>query len=318
VSENRGLPTDGTFSFGSDTDAVAARLAQQRLEGKYRIIRVISNGGMGLIYLAVQIGLTLREVAIKTILPAFLANEVVVRRFEAEVKLLTLLDHPNLIPVLDSGCDPHFGPYVVLPVIRGQTIEQFVESHRRGGHLPDIGVLVKLALDIANGLNYLHVEKHIVHRDVSARNILVKDGREPVAVVIDLGIGRLLADEERLTATDVFIGAPSYASPEQLEKRRDVGPPADWYSFGMILYSVLSGRHPFTGVNRRAAPTEMSFVPLQLFRPAVPAPLADLIARLTAYHPAERPCGAEVVVELERLHRSLCCARASTGTNSLA
>jgi serine/threonine protein kinase len=308
MSENRGISTDGTFSFGNDTDAADAHLAQQRFEGKYRIIRVISNGGMGLVYLAVQIGITLREVAIKTILPAFLANEAVVRRFETEVKLLTLIDHPNLISVLDSGCEPHFGPFVVLPVIRGQTIEQFVESHRRAGNLPDIRVLVKLALDVANGLNYLHAEKHIVHRDVSARNILVKDGREPVAVVIDLGIGRLIADEERLTATDVFIGAPSYASPEQLEKRRDVGPPSDWYSFGVILYLALSGRHPFAGVARRFTPTEVSFMPLRLFRPAVPAPLADLVARLTAYHPAERPCGTEVVAALERLHRSLSCA----------
>lgn len=304
MSDDQGISSDGTFSCGDTQDAAAADLSQQLLENKYRIIGLINNGGMGLIYRAIQLGLVERVVAIKTILPCYVANEDAVKRFEREVRLLALLDHPNLIRVFDSGRDSRLGPFVVMPAVEGLTLEAFNERCRRAGTLPKMDVVVEIALNMARGLNYLH-HSGIVFRDVKPSNVLLPKSGAPVAVVIDLGIGRLIDDKEGFTGTDVFVGTPSYASPEQLERRRDVGAPSDWYSLGLVVLEALTGRHPLKGINRRTSAAEVSFLPIRLFRPDMPEALSELVGRLTAYRPEERACGAEVVERLERLGRSL-------------
>jgi serine/threonine-protein kinase len=225
----------------------AARLVPgQTLDGKYEILDKIGEGGMGEVYRARHIHLDEIRI-IKVTKPDPLGEGNEPRRFQAEARIATLVRHPNVAALYDFSQMPDGSSYyMVWEFINGITLEAWLTKY---GPLP-----VARALDVAQqvlaGLAEIHAQG-IVHRDLSPDNIMLKelpDGRLR-AKIIDLGIAKRVAAESlQMTATGMFVGKLKYCSPEQagaLPRGQTVDGRSDLYSFGVVLYEMLSGRPPF-------------------------------------------------------------------------
>src|SRR6266498_1688481 len=215
--------------------------------GRYEIRSKLGAGGMGEVYRArdMQLG---REVAIKVIASAFAIDKDRLRRFEQEACAAGALNHPNVLTVHDIST--HDGsPYVVSELLEGETLRQRISgtplAQRR---------VIEYALQIANGLAAAH-EKGIIHRDLKPDNIFItNDGR---VKILDFGLAKLIEPDGNQIQTDVptrgidtnpgvVVGTMGYMSPEQL-KGSPVDHRSDIFSFGAILYEMLSGRRAFHG-----------------------------------------------------------------------
>jgi serine/threonine-protein kinase len=225
----------------------AARLVPgQTLDGKYEILDKIGEGGMGEVYRARHVHLDEIRI-IKVTKPDPLGEGSEPRRFQEEARIATLVRHPNVAALYDFSRMPDGASYyMVWEFINGITLEAWLKKY---GPLP-----VARALDVAQqvlaGLAEIHAQG-IVHRDLSPDNIMLKelpDGRLQ-AKIIDLGIAKRVAAESlQMTGTGMFVGKLKYCSPEQagaLPRGQTVDGRSDLYSFGVVLYEMLSGRPPF-------------------------------------------------------------------------
>ena len=215
--------------------------------GPYEILALIGAGGMGEVYRAKDPRLG-RDVAIKVLPVSFSADTDRLRRFEQEARAAGILNHPNITVVYDIG--QHDGaPYVVQELLEGETLR----SALAGGKLSPRKA-IDTALQIAHGLAAAH-EKGIIHRDLKPENLFVtKDGR---VKILDFGLAKLTHQEEGGQATDlptasvgtepgVVMGTLGYMSPEQV-KGKPADARSDIFSFGSILYEMLSGQRAFQG-----------------------------------------------------------------------
>ncbi|HVT41261.1 MAG TPA: serine/threonine-protein kinase, partial [Gemmatimonadaceae bacterium] len=211
------------------------------LADRYTVERELGQGGMATVFLATDVRHE-REVAIKVLNPE-LAATIGAERFEREIKLAAKLQHPNILGLYDSGNADGLLFYV-MPFVRGESLRDRLE---REGQLP-VEDAVQLALEVADALGYAHAQG-IVHRDIKPENILLSNGH---ALVADFGIARAATEGgAKLTQTGVTMGTPSYMSPEQASGE-PVGPSADIYSLGCVLYEMLSGERPFNGATAQA------------------------------------------------------------------
>jgi tetratricopeptide (TPR) repeat protein len=224
-----------------------------------------------------------RRVAIKVLLPA-LASALGPERFLREIKLTAQLNHPHILPVLDSG-EAAGLLYYVMPFVDGESLRGRMDREKQ---LPIEDALL-VSREVADALSYAHSQS-VVHRDIKPENILISAGH---AVVADFGIARAIsaAGAERLTETGLAIGTPAYMSPEQAAGSKDLDGRTDLYSLGCVLFEMLAGEPPFTG------PTAESVVRQHLaveppavtnLRPTVPARVSEAIARSLAKAPADR------------------------------
>jgi serine/threonine protein kinase/tetratricopeptide (TPR) repeat protein len=211
--------------------------------GPYRLLRPISEGGMGVVYVAEQEKPVRRRVALKIIKPG-MDSRAVLARFEAERQALALMDHPNIATVLDAGATDSGRPYFVMELVRGGPVTEFCDQHR----LPPEARL-RLFLDVCHAIQHAH-HKGVIHRDIKPTNVLVArhDG-VPVVKVIDFGVAKATAQKltERtlFTAHGQMIGTPAYMSPEQAESGGlDVDTRSDVYALGVLLYELLTGTTP--------------------------------------------------------------------------
>ncbi len=220
--------------------------------GPYRILTVLGQGGMGVVYLAEQEHPIHRKVALKVVKVGMDTREVVAR-FDTERQALALMSHPNIARVLDAGASDEGRPYFVMEYVPGIPITDYCDRNR-------LSTRERLALfiTVCQAVQHAH-QKGIIHRDLKPSNVLVaiEDGR-PVPKVIDFGIAK--ATHQRLTEQAVFtrhgvlIGTPEYMSPEQADPGRlDVDTTTDVYSLGVILYELLVGVLPFDGDTLRKA-----------------------------------------------------------------
>jgi eukaryotic-like serine/threonine-protein kinase len=220
--------------------------------GPYRILTVLGQGGMGVVYLAEQEHPIHRKVALKVVKVGMDTREVVAR-FDTERQALALMSHPNIARVLDAGTSDEGRPYFVMEYVPGIPITDYCDRNR-------LSTRERLALfiTVCQAVQHAH-QKGIIHRDLKPSNVLVaiEDGR-PVPKVIDFGIAK--ATHQRLTEQAVFtrhgvlIGTPEYMSPEQADPGRlDVDTTTDVYSLGVILYELLVGVLPFDGDTLRKA-----------------------------------------------------------------
>src|SRR5207253_8751937 len=218
--------------------------------GPYEIVAPIGAGGMGEVYRArdTRIG---REVAFKVLPPALALDGDRLRRFELEARAAGTLNHPNLVTVYDLGTD-NGTPYVAMELLEGETLREKMELNGSAVRLP-IRKAIDYSVQIANGLAAAH-EKGIVHRDLKPENIFItKDGR---AKILDFGLAKLKigTDEgktdartaQRDTSPGTIVGTAGYMSPEQV-RGQQVDHRTDIFSFGAMLYEMLSGRRPFKG-----------------------------------------------------------------------
>ncbi|MBI4863658.1 MAG: serine/threonine protein kinase [Candidatus Riflebacteria bacterium] len=261
-----------------DSD-IRSRLSPEFLL-RFRIERILGQGGMGVVVLAQDTALS-RPVAVKLLFTTSKnAATVAVKRLEREARVLSQLGHGSLARVFDLGVD---GPatYMVSEYVPGDTVEQLVE---REGPLTASRV-TGIALDVLAGLEALHAEG-IVHRDIKPGNLIVT----PAGVrIIDLGIARVAQTLEELTRTGHAVGTPAFMAPEQATDS-SVGPAADLYSLGAVLHNCLTRAYVFEGSALQIVALKVNRDPPSIGSVVkVPAPLAAAIDRLLARDPAARP-----------------------------
>jgi TolB-like protein len=283
------FPTATRLRIGPLADDTQQRL-RDVLGDRYDVERELGRGGMATVYLARDIKHD-REVAIKVLLPD-LAASIGGERFEREIRLAGKLQHPHILGMYDSGVADGL-MYYVMPFIKGESLRDKLD---REGQLP-VEEAVQLTLQVADALGYAH-KQGIIHRDIKPENVLLSDGHAQVA---DFGIARA-ADEagQKLTQTGMAIGTPTYMAPEQGMGEK-VGPTADLYSLGCMLYEMLAGEPPFTGKTSSGvlAKHVMEQVPsVRIVRSAVPEELEGAIFAAMGKSPADRPQTADAFVEM--------------------
>lgn len=262
-----------------------------RTFGRYMAQRVLGRGGCATAYFGVDLE-TGEEVAIKVPHPHLMDQEDFRARFRREASLGALLTHPRIVPLLDPG-PAEEEPWLVTRFIPGDSLSTHLWQQGPLG-IPDA---VAIASDVADAIHFAH-ERGVVHRDLKPANVMVTPGG---AVVMDFGIARVL--DAGLTATTMFMGTPRYSAPESVVTSK-VGPPADWYALGIILFEMLAGQAPFqeeSSFQIFEAHRSKPLPDLRAIRPMTPPPLEDLIRRLCAKQPEDRPSGEEVLLTLGRL-----------------
>lgn len=210
------------------------------LAEKYRLDRVLGQGGFGTVYAGIH-EWTNRPIAAK-ILDQSLSSDEFVRRFLQEARAAAKIEHPNVVQVLDMGKDSDGAVYLVLELLKGEELTQVL---RRRGRLPVADTLAYL-LPVMDALADAH-QRGIIHRDLKPANIFVSIdpmGRT-IPKLLDFGIAKDKNDDSMQTRTGQVWGTPSYMSPEQATGHSDVGPPADVWSMGVVLYQTLAGELPF-------------------------------------------------------------------------
>ncbi|MGH7804859.1 MAG: serine/threonine protein kinase, partial [Candidatus Binatia bacterium] len=292
-----------------------------RIGGKYEVVEVIGYGGMGVVYkVREQVGAVSRIRALKTVLPRHATNPSIVTRFREEAEKMCLLEHDNLVPVLSYSEEGEF-PYLVMPFIEGQTLKEFLAAHmaKFGRPLPlvdvaEIGLQITRGLDVAHHFSNAETGKvqPIIHRDIKPGNIMVRtEGRAGErnlrVLIMDFGIAKLVSDEDTgHTLTDV-IGTVKYASPEQVQRSKDIDPRADIYSLGMVLYELYSGHHVFAdtsehGVLMRMMQRELEEI-VPKFSDGTPSEFRELITKCVAVQREARWADvAEVRALLKQIH----------------
>jgi predicted ATPase/class 3 adenylate cyclase len=259
------------------TERLAAAVAD-----RYRVQRVVGNGGMATVYLARDLKHD-RPVALKVLLPDF-AAAVGAERFLSEIRVTANLQHPNILPLFDSG-EADGLLFYVMPFVEGESLRQLIEREKQVA----VDQAVRYAVAIASALDYAH-RHDVIHRDIKPANIMLRDEQVFVA---DFGIALAVgsADEERLTATGLLIGTPQYMSPEQAAGDESLGAASDIYALGAVLYELLTGVPPHTG------PTVQSVIakllteepaPVGALRSGVPLHIEQAVAKALARAPTDR------------------------------
>jgi serine/threonine protein kinase len=267
--------------------------------GKYRIRRVIRSGGMGIV-LEGDDPVLKRRVAIKVMHPRVAADPTARARFLREAEAMARLDHENVVQVFEAAEDPTAKvAYLVMPFLQGEPLDARL---RREGRLTPAGV-VWIGREVAEGLHAAH-EQGLIHRDVKPSNIWI-DQRGNVKL-LDFGLARAVDADADLSRHGRVVGTPAYMAPEQA-RGESVDARADLFALGCVLYRAATGAVPFVGMSSAAtmysiataAPPDPAAI-----NPAVPVGLANLIKRLLAKDPANRPPSARTVArELAALDR---------------
>jgi serine/threonine protein kinase/Tfp pilus assembly protein PilF len=240
--------------------------------GPYRIVQVLGEGAMGVVYEAEETGAMRRRVALKVI-RAGLNSKEVITRFEAERQTLALMNHPGIAKVLSAGTTDDGQPFVAMELVRGLPITDYCDVHKL-----TVNQRLELFIAVCNAVQHAH-QKGVIHRDLKPSNVLVTEQDDaPQPKVIDFGIakalGMQLAEGTLLTQWGQAIGTPAYMSPEQAETSgTDVDTRADIYSLGVVLYEVLVGRLP---VDPSDVGIHTFFVQLKLRETNPPLPSARL------------------------------------------
>jgi len=263
--------------------------------GDYRIESLLGRGGMGSVFRATQLNLN-RAVALKVLLPEHAVRPGAAVRFEREAKVSAQLRHPNAIEVYDFGAsDGHL--YLAMELLEGKPLRAIVGD----GRILSVERAVALTQKILEVLVVAH-ERGIVHRDLKPENVFLErqtDGTERV-VVVDFGLAFVMDDSElgRMTREGMITGTPDYIAPEQAVGRADVGPPADIYALGCMMFEMFLGITPFHGHPMRVLMQQThGIVPTfaEVRREVVvPRALEALVQSMLAKSPEARPTAREI------------------------
>lgn len=265
--------------------------------GRYRVVRVLAHGGMGVVYLGRTEGAAgfSRPVVVKRILPHLIANPRMAGLFVREARILSELQHQGIVSILDFG-EEDSAYLMVLEFVRGYDMGLWHRYLRETGGLMAGDVVISTMIKVLEALHYAHTfkrpdgrELHIVHRDISPGNILLDtDGH---VKLLDFGIARFQDDGgEYRTRSGEFKGKAAYTPPEVF-KGKDATAQADIFSAGVVAYKMLSGFNPFEGENSAQTMkriTDMEPPPISMVRTDVKKELDHVLKRALAKNPAER------------------------------
>ncbi len=264
-----------------DPSAVVGRV----LGGRYRIVRELASGGMGTIYEATHVTLGM-SVAVKVLSRSLAQDQLVKTRFFDESRALAVLDHPNIVRIIDFDVVGQ-EPFMVLELLSGETLSRRLLS----GKIPP-DVALRITAQLGSALSAAH-DKGVIHRDVKPDNVFLSQRRDSLVVkLLDFGISRFLpASGSRVTQELEVVGTAEYMSPEQAQGRSDVDARADQYSLALVTYEMLTGCSPFADENvedslRRViiqAPTQAHQV-----EPAVLPGVSAVLDRALSKEPADR------------------------------
>ena len=269
-------------------------LIGQVIDDRYRILRGIGRGGMGVVYEAEATRLGKRLCAVKVLLPEFTRNETAVARFAREAQVAGRVKHPNVVEIFDTGTTREGLGYIAMELLRGESLDR---TRRRDGALPWPRVQ-RIMLQICRALAAAHAEG-IVHRDMKPENCFrcTRDDDDDFIKVLDFGIAKLTDPEEnpeagRLTATNSVIGTYSYMAYEQI-RGDEVDHRVDVWASGVILYELLTGQLPFRGNNQGQiwrAITEYDPAPMRNLAPhaGIPEALEAIVSQALARSLSER------------------------------
>lgn len=201
---------------------------------RYRVVRILGRGGMGVVYLADDIK-EHRQVAVKTLLPQYAMNPTAIRRFSREVEVINKLDHPAVVQIHDAQ---HIGPlfFYTMEYVDGKSLTQWLQERGRLG----LGSTVRVLALLADALDYAH--QYTVHRDISPENVIVlKDGS---VRLLDFGLAKLADNQGAFTMIGAKLGKEQYKAPEQVANATAVDGRADLYSLGIMFFVLLTGVLP--------------------------------------------------------------------------
>jgi serine/threonine protein kinase len=258
--------------------------------GQYRILDELGRGGMGQVFRAQHVMMG-RTVAVK-VLPRAKSTSEAEAAFQREIRMLSRLDHDNLVRALDAGHDGKVY-YMVTELVPGHDLRQQVLRFGKLDEIRAASVISQAAL----GLGYAH-SQGLVHRDMKPANLLVTP--EGVVKVLDLGLAGSVIEGEAMRIGRV-VGTMDFMAPEQVRSADTVGPPADIYAIGCTLYFAITGEVPFPGGTRQQKAQRQLREqprPIQQLQPKVSDAFCRVVEAMMRKEPAERPASAQAVIDL--------------------
>jgi hypothetical protein len=286
-------PTTAATTAGEELQVLAPPQGPGEIGrlGPYRVLELLGQGGMGTVYLAEDPHLG-RRVALKTLQPALAAERKARERFLREARAAAALEHDHIVPIYQVG-EERGVPFLAMPLLRGESLETRLHSEKKVAPAE----AVRIAREAAEGLACAHAAG-LIHRDVKPANLWLEPSPRRRVKVLDFGLARPAESGQGLTEAGALVGTPGYIAPEQggggpLDGR------ADLFSLGVVLYRMLTGRMPFRCENMvKYIESLVSRPPSPpaTVEPAVPEALSDLVLRLLARNPADRPASAAALV----------------------
>jgi serine/threonine-protein kinase len=242
-----------------------------------------------------------RQAAIKLLLPELSANAEVVTRFFNEARATARIRHPGIVEIFDCGTVPSGQAYIVMELLDGETLGSYIQRQGKLADHPDVASA--LVRQVAAAVSAAHA-RGIIHRDLKPDNIFLcneRGGGERATVkVLDFGIAKLVSAQlQPITTIRQLLGTPHYMSPEQCQRSKDLDARADVYSLGCIAFELLTGLPVFEGDSLTELVSAHMYrepTPLRKLEPGVPRRLADLVHRMLAKRPADRPDSMEAIV----------------------
>jgi len=268
----------------------------------YKILEKLGEGGMGIVYKARDLKLD-RLVALKFLPANLLASQEEIARFQQEAKALSALNHPHIATIYDiDSADGQ--KFIVLEYLSGGTLKSKIRDVQSSGKELSIQQIVGYGLQIAEGLAYAH--RHgIIHRDVKTDNMILTD--EETVKITDFGLAKLRGSVQ-LTKIRSTVGTAAYMSPEQI-RGEDIDHRSDIFSFGIVLYELMTGHLPFRGEHEASVSYSIVSedpIPLRTFRPQVLPVLEKIIERCLEKDREKRyQDGEEIVRDLQKVQQEL-------------
>jgi eukaryotic-like serine/threonine-protein kinase len=295
----------------SDAEAKRDPLIGQTIRGRFRVLRKLGEGGMGVVYLADQVNFH-RKVALKVLHGYYTRDEEFIERFQREARLAAMLNHPHIVTVYDFDRGEDGSLFIAMEYVEGRDLRDIIQEGGMG-----VREAVRFARQIAEGLERAH-GAGVIHRDIKPENVMISSTTNEVKLM-DFGIASMKDAEgmTRLTRTGTIVGTPAYMAPERME-RGQTDEKTDIYSFGVLLYEMLTGDVPFS------APTPASMLLKQLreiprsvrtLRAEIPASLEGVVMQALAREPQKRQVSIGTIAQaLRKIESSLASEKPGPGT----